>query len=101
MQNFINGLFSWIGFTVIAWIIIMYFLYKKFPKITIQLHQTPSTFQEVEVIDKPVEKFAVDLNAYKTTLPTVYSKNCAFDGIKPQGYIPNITDWQKYSGYLP
>lgn len=108
MQNFINGLFSWIGFTVIAWCLIMYFLYKKFPKISIEI-QRPSTFNEsdneeiVKVVDgnESTEHFAVDLNAYKTNLPTVYSKNCAFTGIKPKGYIPNITDWQKYTGFLP
>lgn len=105
MSNFLSELFSWIGFIFVAWFVIMYFLYNKFPKILIEI-QKPQTFIEntkntTNQQPSCKEPFAVDLNAYTSTLPTVYSKNCAFTGIKPQGYIPNISDWQKYSGYLP
>lgn len=93
MENFIDGLFSWIGFTVVIWFIVVYCMYKKLPTITIS--------QEPSQKPQTTENFAVDLDAYQTSLPTVYSKNCAFDGFKPKGYIPNISDWQKYSGYLP
>lgn len=91
MENFIDSLFSWIGFTIVAWVCIVYFLYDKFPKVTIDI-QKP---------EQKKEPFAVDLDAYTTNLPTVYSKNCAFDGIKPRGYIPNMPNWNNYSGMLP
>ena len=61
------------------------------PKMSIHIVEQPSTYNE---------KFAVDLNTYQSNLPTVYSKNCAFTGIKPKGYIPNLTDWEKYSQNL-
>lgn len=106
MQNFIDSLFSWIGFTVIAWVVFIYFFYNKFPKITIDVQKPPETIPKGCSETNPnsvknVEAFAVDLNAYQTTLPTVYSKNCAFDGIKPKGYIPNLKNWSKYSSMLP
>lgn len=91
MENFIDGLFSWIGFTVVIWLIIVYCMYNRLPTITISPAEN----------NNKTETFAVDLDAYQTSLPTVYSKNCAFDGIKPKGYIPNISDWKKYSGQLP
>lgn len=92
MQNFIEDLFSWIGFTVVVIIILYFIFYNKLPKISFNVINEPTRCQE---------KFAVDLNTYQSNLPTVYSKNCAFTGIKPKGYIPNISDWQKYSDNLP
>lgn len=92
MQNFIEDLFSWIGFTVVVIIILYFIFYNKLPKISFNVINEPTKCQE---------KFAVDLNTYQSNLPTVYSKNCAFTGIKPKGYIPNISDWQKYSDNLP
>lgn len=92
MQNFIEDLFSWIGFTVVVIIILYFIFYNKLPKISFNVINEPTRCQE---------KFAVDLNTYQSNLPTVYSKNCAFTGIKPKGYIPNLTDWQKYSDNLP
>ena len=91
MQNFIEDLFSWIGFTVVVIIALYFILYNKLPKMSIHIVEQPSTYNE---------KFAVDLNTYQSNLPTVYSKNCAFTGIKPKGYIPNLTDWEKYSQNL-
>lgn len=92
MQNFIEDLFSWIGFTVVVIIILYFIFYNKLPKISFNVINEPTKCQE---------KFAVDLNTYQSNLPTVYSKNCAFTGIKPKGYIPNLSDWQKYSDNLP
>lgn len=92
MQNFIEDLFSWIGFTVVVIIILYFIFYNKLPKISFNVINEPTRCQE---------NFAVDLNTYQSNLPTVYSKNCAFTGIKPKGYIPNISDWQKYSDNLP
>ena len=91
MQNFIEDLFSWIGFTVVVIIALYVIFYNKLPKMSIHIVEQPSTYNE---------KFAVDLNTYQSNLPTVYSKNCAFTGIKPKGYIPNLTDWEKYSQNL-
>lgn len=93
MQNFIEDLFSWIGFTVVVIIVLYFMFYNKLPKMSLNIISEQPT--------KCEEKFAVDLNTYQSNLPTVYSKNCAFTGIKPKGYIPNISDWQKYSNNLP
>lgn len=99
MQNFIEDLFSWIGFTVVTIIVLYFIFYNKLPKISFIINDQNNHVQNSEKTCQ--ENFAVDLNTYQSNLPTVYSKNCAFTGIKPKGYIPNITDWQKYSDNLP
>lgn len=99
MQNFVEDIFSWIGFTVVIILILYYFFHDKLPSITFNIVEPDKTNPSDKT--KTTEKFAVDLNTYSAELPTVYSKNCAFDGIKPKGYIPNIPNWQMYSDYLP
>lgn len=86
-MNIIDEILKWTGIIVFVALLLMFAFKRRLPKITFDFG------------DK--ETFAVDLNAYYEKIPTVYSKNCAYDGPKPRGYIPNMPNWEKYSGQLP
>lgn len=100
MQYFIVSLFCWLGFTAFVFFLFWY----TFMRGRYSVQYTPpiaSNMSNKEYKQPPVESFEVNLSAFNTELPTVYSKNCAFTGIMPKGYIPGIYDWHNYSGMLP